>query len=155
MSKIYTIKNSQISTLSKLLVYDMTFAQARMRDRFFELVNKKATDLETNRMAICKKCAEKDEKGEPIMKDHTFVFPKDTPVFEELANLFNEDCKIDFPPSMYTDIGGIKGLIEMSTVVLSPVDQINSKDIMEAFNTIEDSPESEQPLPEVEPTPTA
>src|ERR1035437_3255751 len=122
MNKVLTLKNSMIVTLAKVLNYGMTFTQGRLRGRFFALLTPKEQELDKNRLEICKKCSTKDEKGEPIIKDNVFVFAPDSEVYKELADLFNEDCKIDFLSSMRSDIGGLKGLIGLSTVVLEPME---------------------------------
>jgi hypothetical protein len=145
IKKMLTIKNSQVATLLKILGYDMPFAQGRMRNRFFNLVKDKFDEYEKNRIEICQKFAEKDKNGEYIMKDGSFTFPKDTEVYKEIEALQTEDCKIDFPMSLMSDIGGIKALIELSTVVLTPLEVIIAEDILDAFNHISSTPEEDQP----------
>ena len=150
MNKVLTLKNSMIVTLAKVLNYGMTFTQGRLRGRFFALLTPKEQELDKNRLEICKKCSIKDDKGEPVMKNDVFTFAPDSEVYKELADLFNEDCKIDFLPSMRSDIGGIKGLIELSTVILEPMEVAQVEAILEAFGNMQPS-SSELELPPLEP----
>ena len=151
--KILKLQNGFLQTMVKVLTYDMPLLQGRMRNRLFALLDPKIKELNKNRLEICNKFAEKDAEGNVKMdEENQFIFPVgEMKVFEELASLFNEDCLIDFPPSMRSDVGGLKGLIEFSTVKLSPLEVSQADAILKAFENVEETPTEAPPL---EPAPT-
>ena len=148
--KILILKNSLLVVFAKVLQYEMPLAQGRLRNRFLKLVSEKGAELDKNRVDICIKYAEKDADGNLVMVENQYIFPTgEVKVYQELADLFNEDCKIDFPLSTISDIGGLKHLIDLSTVNLSPLETEQVEAILEALSTIQDTP-PEPTLPEVE-----
>ena len=148
--KTLSLKNSLLAVFVKVLGYDMPLAQGRLRNRFLKVVEEKVLELDKNRVDICEKFAEKDADGNSKMEDNKYIFPAgEVKVFQELADLYNEDCNIDFLPSLVSDIGGIKHLIDLSTVSLSVIETAQIEAILEAFSTIQDTPQ-EPPLPQVE-----
>lgn len=130
----------------KVLKYPMTFTQGRLRTRFVNLIQPKIDEREKNRLEICEKLCLRDEKDEPIIKEDTYQFPEGSTYQAEIDSLYGEEVMIDVPSSMRSDIGGLKHMIELSTVVLTPIEQLVAEYVLAVL-------EGEHNIPDPEPLP--
>lgn len=134
--KTIKLKNSQLATFKKSISYAMTFTQGRLRNRFLNLIVPVIDEVENNRVEICEKLAEKNEDGLPSIADGKYIFTpeNDIKVNDEINALMAEYAVIDVPTAMRGDIGGIKHMIELSTVVLTPKEQDDAEEILIALS---------------------
>lgn len=154
--KTITVKNMNLSVLIKILDYPMTFTQSRLKRRFVGLVMPYFEAMEKDRLEICERLSKKDEEGKPVIIDERYQFPDE--VKEEynieIQKLFGEECVIDVPSAMRSDIGGIIHMIELSTVILTPEENGQVEMILEDFSkTPPIPPVQEDPLQEPAHTP--
>jgi len=143
--KILTIKNGHLATIKKALTYDMPFAQKRLKNRFFTLIAPNVAEVEKSRLELCEALADKDSEGKPKTEDKQYIFPKDSKFPEEYGTLLSEDCAIEFPTLMVSDIGGIKHLLELSTVPLKDIEYTQVEHILLAFDNLTSEPTPKEP----------
>ncbi len=144
--KTITLKNSMLDSFAKVLNYPMAFSQGRLRTRFAGLITPKIQERENSRVEICEKLSLKDSDGKPILVDNSYQFPEGSNYQDELDILYNENITIDIPNSMRSDIGGLKHMIELSTVPLTASEQFIVEYILAILSG--GTPEEQTPTPE-------
>ena len=114
------IKNYHLATFMKVLDYPMAFAKGRVKNRLMSILAQKAQALEKNRIEILNTLCDKDKDGKPVMEKGSFkLSDKNKKKWdEEYQKMMMEDCIIDVTPSIKSDLGPLKDIINTSTVEL-------------------------------------
>ncbi len=123
------LKSYHLDPLMKVINYPMAFFKGRIKNRFMAIVLSQAQALEKNRLEILTALCEKDADGKPIVEQSTDEKGKPVSSYklsdenkvkwnEEFNKMMTEECVIDITPSLKTDLGPIKDIINTSPVEL-------------------------------------
>lgn len=114
------LKNYQLKTFVEALDYSMPFAKGRVKNRFVSILIPKMQAMEKNRLEILNELCEKDKDGKPITENGQYKLTEknQTKWNEEYNKMMMEECIIDVTPSVKSDLGTIKDIINNSTVDL-------------------------------------
>lgn len=134
--KTLKLKNSQLELLLKILDGDLPFSRSRRRKVFTDILMQKLKSREDARMALLKKFAKKDEKGEVVFKDNHAVIEDMEEFNTEFMILWNEDVIIDLPPSVEEALPVVKMLVEETDVIVKNHEVEMVEDIIKSFNEI-------------------
>ena len=106
-------KNYQLELLSKMLDVPLHSEKARARNRFFKVVQSKASDKEKGRIDLL-------EKYGKLNKEENRYDIKDLKKFNmEFTKLQQEVCIIDLLPSVKADMPAIKDILKNSKVEMN------------------------------------
>ena len=134
--KTLKLKNSQLELLLKAIDGDLPFSRSRRRKIFTDILMQKLKAREEARMALIKKFANLDDKGEVVFKDN-HADMKDMEGFNtEFMILWTEEAVIHLPPSVEEVLPVVKQLVETTDIVVKDHEVQMVEDIIKAFNDI-------------------
>ena len=132
-----TFKNYQLNAISYFLDYPMHGEAVRARAKFLKLISPQIREIAEERSRLRKELAEKDEKGEPKMKEGGKEFdltPDNEKKFkEDFLVLLNEDYIVDILPSNKAAIKEAKKLLEKTTREVLTEDGMIYDAVLDAF----------------------
>ena len=149
-----TLKNYFLESIAKALNYpNQSFQVGRSKMRIMKLIDEKRIANNSNRVEILETLAEKDDAGKPKMKKVMVpdqknpelppklqmqydLTPENLAKFNDEFNIMmQEDCVLEVPESMASDLNVFKGLIANSQAKdLSDADIVILEDALEAMS---------------------
>ena len=141
MNEKIVLKNHQLTTLDKVLNYNMPFQKGRIKNSFLMIIGPKMKAINEARIEILESLADKDANGKSILKtgedgqsSYSLSDENLAKFVQEHEKLILEDCVIDNLPSLKVNIPELKQIINNSPIELTPQETITIENILVAFD---------------------
>ena len=95
MKKLVFKKEEAQPLMNFLATVKLKNKNSRLRNKLNKKFGEVATELDEDRLALCKEHAEKDEKGEPVVVDDEYKVLDVSALNEQIVELFSEEVYIE------------------------------------------------------------
>jgi len=140
------IKNSEISGLADFLAAEKLSGRAsRMRTKFLKLLNESINEIESFRKEMLEEYSKKDDEGNALIEDNSYVLEDAEAFNKEYLELMNEDFVIDETASKREMIQHIKRILDNTETEFEGVKAFQYDAWCEAFENLKYEDKSESP----------
>ena len=95
MKKLVFKKEEAQPLMNFLATVKLKNKNSRLRNKLNKKFGEVATELDEDRLALCKEHAEKDDKGEPVVVDGEYKVLDISALNEQIVELFAEEVSIE------------------------------------------------------------
>ena len=140
------IKNSGISGLAEFLASEkLVKKQSRMRTKFLKLLNESINEIESFRKEMLEEYSKKDDEGNALIEDNSYVLEDAEAFNKEYLELMNEDFVIDETASKREVLQHVKRILENTETEFEGVKAFQYDSWCDAFENLKYEDKSESP----------
>ena len=140
------IKNSGISGLAEFLASEkLVKKQSRMRTKFLKLLNEVINETEGFRKELLEKYSKKDDEGEALIDNNSYVLEDAEAFNKEYLELMSEDFIIDETESKREMLQHVKRILENTETEFEGVKAFQYDSWCDAFENLKYEDKSESP----------
>jgi len=139
-------KNVDINGLAEFLTTEkLVKKQSRMRTKFLKLLNEAINETEGFRKELLEKYSKKDDEGEALIDNNSYVLEDAEAFNKEYLELMNEDFVIDETESKREVLQHVKRILENTETEFEGVKAFQYDSWCEAFENLKYEDKSESP----------
>ena len=140
------LKNSEINGLAEFLASEkLVKKQSRMRTKFLKLLNEAINETEGFRKELLEKYSKKDDEGEALIDNNSYVLEDAEAFNKEYLELMNEEFIIDETESKREMLQHIKRILDNTETEFDGVKAFQYDTWCEAFENLKYDDKSESP----------
>jgi len=140
------LKNVDINGLAEFLTTEkLVKKQSRMRTKFLKLLNEAINETEGFRKELLEKYSKKDDEGEALIDNNSYVLEDAEAFNKEYLELMNEDFVIDETESKREVLQHVKRILENTETEFEGVKAFQYDSWCEAFENLKYEDKSESP----------
>ena len=140
------IKNSEINGLAEFLASEKLGGKAsRMRTKFLKILNESVNETEGFRKELLEKYSKKDDEGEALIDNNSYVLEDAETFNKEYLELMNEEFIIDETESKREMLQHVKRILENTNTEFEGVKAFQYDQWCEAFENLKYEDKSESP----------
>jgi len=130
-------KNVDINGLAEFLTTEkLVKKQSRMRTKFLKLLNEAINEIESFRKEMLEKYSKKDDDGNALIENNSYVLEDAETFNKEYVELMNEDFIIDETESKREMLQNIKRILENTDTEFDGVKAFQYDTWCEAFENL-------------------
>jgi len=140
------LKNEAINGLAEFLSSEKLSGKiSRMRTKFLKLLNESINEIESFRKEMLEKYSKKDDEGNPLIENNSYVLEDAETFNKEYLELMKEDFIIDETNSKREMLQHIKRILENTNTEFEGVKAFQYDAWCEAFENLKYDDKSESP----------
>ena len=140
------LKNSEINGLAGFLAAEKLGGKAsRMRTKFLKLLNESINETEEFRKELLEKYSKKDDEGNALIEDNSYVIEDVETFNKEYLELMNEYFVIDETHSKREVLQQVKRILENTNTEFEGAKAFQYDSWCEAFENLKYEDKSESP----------
>ena len=139
-------KNVDINGLAEFLASEkLVKKQSRMRTKFLKLLNEAINEIESFRKEMLEKYSKKDDEGNALIENNSYVLEDAETFNKEYVELMNEDFIIDETESKRELLQHVKRILDNTETEFDGVKAFQYDTWCEAFENLKYDDKSESP----------
>jgi len=140
------IKNVDVKGLAEFLTTEkLVKKQSRMRTKFLKLLNEAINETEGFRKELLEKYSKKDDEGNALIENNSYVLEDVETFNKEYVELMNEDFIIDETESKREMLQNIKRILDNTETEFEGAKAFQYDTWCEAFENLKYDDKSESP----------
>jgi len=140
------LKNVDINGLAEFLASEkLVKKQSRMRTKFLKLLNEAINETEGFRKELLEKYSKKDDEGEALIDNNSYVLEDAEAFNKEYLELMSEDFIIDETESKREMLQHVKRILENTETEFEGVKAFQYDSWCDAFENLKYEDKSESP----------
>ena len=140
------IKNSEINGLAEFLASEkLVKKQSRIRTKFLKLLNESINEIESFRKEMLEKYSKKDDEGEALIDNNSYVLEDAEAFNKEYVELMSEEFIIDETESKREMLQHIKRILDNTETECEGVKAFQYDSWCEAFENLKYEDKSKSP----------
>ena len=139
-------KNVDVKGLAEFLASEkLVKKQSRMRTKFLKLLNESINEIESFRKEMLEKYSKKDDEGNALIENNSYVLEDAEAFNKEYVELMNEDFIIDETESKRELLQHVERILENTETEFDGIKAFQYDAWCEAFENLKYDDKSESP----------